>query len=209
MKELHKSLLDELVPCRCVVSPSRVQELPSARISEFGSLLDDPTRVDVTFLVNNERIPAHRIILAARSTYFRTMFSSGMKEAQEGNDIIVQDTSPAAFRALLLYLYTDELAFDDSVELLVDVLCKAKELELTRVANHCEQRCERGLSAQNAVLLLMQADEHGLEGLRKSALRYLSRNLGTIRADSKGKDSLAKLAAEKPMLMAEVMTAEV
>ena len=163
MKALHKSLLDEILLGRCVVTPARVRELPSARISEFGSLLDDPTSVDVTFVVNNERIPAHRTILAARSTYFRTMFSSGMKEAQEGNDIIVQDTSPAAFRAmllylytegndiivqdtspaafraLLLYLYTDELAFDDSVELLVDVLCKAKELELTRVANYCEQ----------------------------------------------------------------------
>ena len=135
-------------------------------------------------------------------------FSSGIKEAQEGNDIIVQDTSPAAFRALLLYLYTDELAFDDTVKLLVDVLRKAKELELTRVVNHCEQRCERGLSAQNAVLLFMQADEYALEGLRESSLRYLSRNLSSIRADSKAKHSLAKLA-EKPMLMAEVMTADV
>jgi hypothetical protein len=59
------------------------------------------------------------------------------------------------------------------------------------------------------VLLFIHADEHALEGLRKSALRYLSPNLGTIRADSKGKDSLAKLAAEKPILMAKVMTAEV
>ncbi len=42
-------------------------------------------------------------------------------------------------RALLLYLYTDELAFGDTVKLLLDVLCKAKELELTRVYNHCEQ----------------------------------------------------------------------
>jgi len=75
-------------------------------------------------------------------------------------------------RSLLLYLYTDELAFGDTVKLLVDVLCKAKELELTRVCNHCEQRCERGLSAQNAVLLFMLADEYALEGLRKSALRY-------------------------------------
>ena len=128
MKELHKSLLLG----QCGVTPARVQELPSARISEFGSLLDDPTSVDVTFVVNNERIPAHRTILAARSTYFRTMFSSGMKEAQDGNDIIVQDTSPAAFRAMLLYLYTDELAFDDSVKLLVDVTSNFTESSFAR-----------------------------------------------------------------------------
>ena len=106
---------------------------------------------------------------------------------------------------LLLYLYADELAFDDT--LLVDVLRKAKELELTRVYNHCEQRCQRGLSAHNAVLWFMQADEHELEGLREIALRYLARNLGKIRAEAK--DTLAKLAVEKPMLMAEVMMAGV
>ncbi len=131
-----------------------------------------------------------------------------MKEAQKDHDIIVQDTSPAAFRALLLYLYTDELAFGDTVTLLVDALRKAKELELTRVYNHCEQRCELMLSAQNVVLLFMQADEYALEGLRESALRYLSRNLNTIRADSEAKHSLVKLV-EKPILMVEVMTADV
>jgi hypothetical protein len=127
-------------------------------------------------------------------------------EAQQGgSDIIIQDISPAGFRALLLYLYTDELAFDDT--LLVDVLRKAKELELTRVYTHCELRCQRGLSAHNAVLWFMQADEYALEGLRESTLRYLTRNLSKIRAVAK--DTLAKLAVEKPMLMAEVMMTDV
>ena len=34
----------------------------------------------------------------------------------------------------------------------------------TRVYNHCEKCCERGLSAQNSVLLFMQTDEYALEG---------------------------------------------
>ena len=75
-----------------------------------------------------------------------------------------------AFRDLLLYLYTDELDFDDSVKLLVDVLHKAKDLELTRVVLHCEQHCQRGLSTQNAVMLIMQT-EYAFEVLRESALR--------------------------------------
>ena len=101
---------------------------------------------------------------------------------------------------LLLYLYADELAFDDT--LLVDVLRKAKELELTRVCKHCERRCERELSTQKAVLWFVQADAYALEGLRESALRYLTRNFRTIPAESPHR--LAKLL-EKPELMAEVM----
>jgi len=59
----------------------------------------------------------------------------------------------------------------------------------------------------NVVMWFMQADEHALEGLRKITLRYLSRNLSKIRAEAK--DTLAKLTVEKPLLMAEVMMADV
>jgi hypothetical protein len=48
----------------------------------------------------------------------------------------------------------------------------------------------------------MQAGEYALKGLRGSALRYLTHNFRTIRAEAQ--HTLAKLV-EKPMLMAEVM----
>ena len=80
------------------------------------------------------------------------------------------------------------------------MLRKAKELELTRVYKHCE----RELSTQKAVLWFVQADAYALEGLRESALRYLTRNFRTIPAESPHR--LAKLL-EKPELMAEVMMA--
>jgi len=54
------------------------------------------------------------------------------------------------------------------------------------------------------VLWFVQADEYALEGLRESALRYLTRNLRTIRAEAP--HTLAQLL-EKPVLMAEVMMA--
>jgi len=99
----------------------RTQELTSTLTSDYAALLDDRTSADVTF-VNSDRITKN--ILAARSAYFRAMFFSGMREAQRGNDITIRDTSPAAFRALLRYLCTDQLAFDDT--LLVDVSARQR-----------------------------------------------------------------------------------
>jgi hypothetical protein len=156
----------KIAGCSVAAPPAwaQVQELTSTLTSDYAALLDDRTSADVTFVVNSDRITAHKNILAARCAYFRAMFSSGMREAQRGNDITIRDTSPAAFRALLLYLYTDQLAFDDT--LLFDVFRKAKELDLTRVYNHCERHCQRELSTQNAVLWFVQADECALEGLR-------------------------------------------
>jgi hypothetical protein len=54
---------------------------------------------------------------------------------------------------------------------------------------------------------VIYADGRGYTRVSESALRYLSRNLSTSRADSKARHSLTKLA-EKLILLAEVMTAE-
>ena len=69
--------------------------------------------------VGGTRIHAHRSILAARSDYFSNMFGSQCREAQPGAVVTVGETTPAAFKKLLAYLYSDELELDD--EVVVDV----------------------------------------------------------------------------------------
>ena len=63
--------------------------------------------------VSGTRIHAHRNILAARSDYFSNMFGSQCREAQPGAVVTVGETTPAAFKKLLAYLYSDELELDD------------------------------------------------------------------------------------------------
>ena len=47
------------------------------------------------------RIPAHRVVLAARCEYFATMFSSGMRETRQAT-ITIDDVSSVVFMALLV-----------------------------------------------------------------------------------------------------------
>ena len=76
--------------------------------------------------VSGTRIHAHRSILAARSDYFSNMFGSQCREAQPGAIVTVGETTPAAFKKLLAYLYSDELELDD--EVVVDVRNAARTL---------------------------------------------------------------------------------
>ena len=48
-------------------------------LEDYIKILEDETLTDVVLVVEGERFPAHRVILAARSEYFRGMFLSGIQ----------------------------------------------------------------------------------------------------------------------------------
>ena len=94
-----------------------------ALADDLGSLLGEGevTYHDVEFRVEGKIIRAHKNILAARLEYFATMFGSGFAEGTGGGatsssggnpapPLPVQDTTPAAFRSLLRFLYTGTAA---------------------------------------------------------------------------------------------------
>lgn len=56
----------------------------------------------------DERIGAHKLILTVQCDYFRKMLAPDKFVEGQAGVVTVQDTTPAAFRALLRYLYTGD-----------------------------------------------------------------------------------------------------
>ena len=77
-------------------------------LGDYGKLVEDGDLADVVFVVGEERLPAHRVMLAARSKYFAGLFKSGMAEGSK-EEVTYEDVSAFAFRVLLRFLYTGEL----------------------------------------------------------------------------------------------------
>jgi len=50
---------------------------------DLVGMLDNENFADVTFVVGDTKLRAHKCILASRSSFFESMFSVGMREAQE------------------------------------------------------------------------------------------------------------------------------
>jgi len=192
------------------VTPPRILPLPqippSSRVAQMAALLSDPSRADVTFVVEGEKIKAHSVLLAARSEYFERMLCGGFAEAGSSAagsaaQIPIQNTTPAAFRALLRYLYTDELAFsEDDV---VHVMHKAHEIDERRVYAHCLRYCQEHLAPPNAIGWLVLADKYHMAELRDVASSYVAHNMRRIRMVAR--DSMHLLAAN-PTLMLEVLS---
>jgi hypothetical protein len=70
------------------------------------NMLDSENFADVTFILGETKLKAHKCILAARSSFFENMFSVGMREAQE-SVISVQDINLPTFKKILEFIYSD------------------------------------------------------------------------------------------------------
>ncbi|KAL6659086.1 hypothetical protein ACP70R_003126 [Stipagrostis hirtigluma subsp. patula] len=89
-------------------------QVPPADLSDnLRKLLESEEGVDVTFMVGEETFNAHKVVLAMRSPVFKAELYGPMMDTST-RSITVEDMQPAAFKALLHFIYTDSLpAMDD------------------------------------------------------------------------------------------------
>ena len=100
------------------VSQSLLKELSSLYMSEKYS--------DFVFIVENERIFAHKFILCLRCDYFRLMFSSGLREAIH-NEVEVKETPINAFKHVLYFMYSGRICLKNKkIEDIIDILFLGK-----------------------------------------------------------------------------------
>jgi hypothetical protein len=191
---------------------NELYRLPPLLQSSFASdihhhlLFESGSFHDVTFVMEQERVPAHRCNLSARCEYFRSMFGAGFKEGDSA-EIHIEGTSSAAFKALLKYLYTDSMVVDDAV--LFDLSKLSDQYRVERLNNHCMHQLFKGITVQNAVTRLVQAHTASGEGamwaseLRTTTMRYITRNFEQIWCNAMA--TLELLESRHPDLFKQVL----
>ncbi|WKY01860.1 hypothetical protein Q1695_015683 [Nippostrongylus brasiliensis] len=141
-----------------------------------NSLYSNSELSDVVFVVGEERIHAHRLLLAARSEYFRSMLYGGLKESIE-DEVVLSGTDPAAFTALLRYLYTGRLSIRRvEHKQLVDILCLAHEYQLKCIQDDLVAYFKRTLNIRNYFLTLNTAMMLSIDNLTERCLKFADYN---------------------------------
>ncbi|RLV85396.1 hypothetical protein DV515_00016011 [Chloebia gouldiae] len=92
-------------------------------------------------------------VLAVGSAVFDAMFNGGM--ATTSTEIELPDVEPAAFLALLKFLYSDEVQIGP--ETVMTTLYTAKKYAVPALEAHCVEFLKKNLRADNAFMLLTQA----------------------------------------------------
>ncbi|CAO2179742.1 unnamed protein product [Urochloa humidicola] len=185
---------------------------PSDIGKDIGTLLDNTDGMDVSFVVDGETFQAHRAVLAARSPVFRAELLGSMAEATMPC-ITLHDITPATFRAMLQFMYTDVLPGESELvasetfmysptEIYEHLLVAADRYALDRMKLLCAQKLWEKVSVDTVCDTLVCAEIYNCRELKDKCIGFVAedRNFRKIVLT----DSFMQLGQRFPPILEEV-----
>lgn len=135
---------------------------------------------DVVIIVQGEKFPCHRAVLAAASPFFAKMFTNGMRETTE-KEIPLHELRHRIWSVVLDYIYTSEIYVTSIPDMMkiIEVSNRYELLSLGQVvidfliqqlSNNWEYSCE----------LYAFAEKHSLGPLREKAKSCVTKNFDDV-----------------------------
>ncbi|XP_072390147.1 BTB/POZ domain-containing protein 9 isoform X1 [Diabrotica undecimpunctata] len=135
---------------------------------------------DVTLVVEGQKLNAHKVILAARSDYFRALLYGGMKESTQ-NEILLPDAPLKAFKVLLKYIYTGHMFLTTLEEdVILDTLGLAHQYGFQDLETAISDILRQLLALNNVCAILDAAHLYGLDNLVKVCHNFLDMHASEI-----------------------------
>ncbi|GMT11120.1 hypothetical protein PFISCL1PPCAC_2417, partial [Pristionchus fissidentatus] len=147
---------------------------------QFGNLFLSDELSDVTLRVEGKDLRAHRVVLAARSNYFRCLFFGGMREEKE-ELVELKETPLEPFTDLLKYIYTGRLCLHGmSEEHILDILALSNRCNFERLQDDIALYFRKTLSTRNVCTVLHASQLYSLPSLTEACFLFADRNASEI-----------------------------
>ncbi|KAJ4970590.1 hypothetical protein NE237_003689 [Protea cynaroides] len=162
---------------------------PSDMGQNLKELLASGIGSDITFEVGEETFKAHKLILAARSPVFRAQFF-GLIGNPNMDKVVVEDVEPSIFKAMLLFIYSDELpdvreltgsiSICTSTIMVQHLLAAADRFGLERLKLLCEAKLCEEITVETVATTLALAEQHQCLQLKIICLKFAAGHLGVV-----------------------------
>eukprot|EP00095_Tigriopus_kingsejongensis_P011479 snap_masked-scaffold626_size122949-processed-gene-0.20 protein:Tk11479 transcript:snap_masked-scaffold626_size122949-processed-gene-0.20-mRNA-1 annotation:"leucine-zipper-like transcription regulator 1 isoform x2" len=174
-----------------VASPPPLPPSPAHEQSPGTSLREDLKRFlfapmahefsDVVLTLENDQIPSHKAILAARSSYFEAMFRS-FEPATNQVAISIGETVPSeqSFKSLLRYVYYGDTTMPPEDSLYLFSAPHFYIFTNNRLQVFCKHNLERNVTFENVIQILEAADKSQAHDMKKYALNLITRHFSKV-----------------------------
>ena len=157
----------------------RKQQQRQEMLHTLNSLRKSQTFCDVFLVVDNSRLPAHKVVLAASSPVFKASFMSELNGGDEFKvDLPEFIPETKIIEELLNYAYTGEaeISEDNAEELLVI----ADYFDIPSLKETCAEFLMINLKPSNCLAIQIFAERYRHQELHESATEYICNHLGDI-----------------------------
>lgn len=131
---------------------------------------------DVTFIVDDEKLFAHKYILAMRSSsYFHGLLFGGLAESTQRE--IKLEVPLEAFKAILKYMYTGCMSLNEmGYECILGVIDLAEQYGLESLKLTISSYLTRIVSKESCCKLLNAANKYNLQTLSNQLMAFMDCN---------------------------------
>ncbi|KAL3682447.1 hypothetical protein R1sor_000469 [Riccia sorocarpa] len=150
------------------------QELKFLGMYQPGPLSEN-FRGDVSLVgCDQQPVYAHRFVLAGRSTVFRRMFETDMKEKKSGI-VMIDDANGPLLRAMVKYCYTADIVFTAEVAA-EEVLKVADKYCLEWLKARCLFELSKDINKDNVCDKLVLAELYEANDLKQAIQNFFASN---------------------------------
>ncbi|GBL97662.1 TD and POZ domain-containing protein 5, partial [Araneus ventricosus] len=146
------------------------QPIPDLQ-DDLKSMYSDAIFCDVELRTSTEKFPAHKAILSARSSVFRRMLSSDMKEKSSGH-VDITDLDAETVHRMLTYVYTDSLG-DLQMKSAPKLYTAADKYDIPSLKRKCSDFMQDNMRPNTVCDVLVLADMHQDHYLKSAAQDYI------------------------------------
>lgn len=136
--------------------------LPNSVLADINNFISIDKFKDLTISVDDEEFKVHKFVLAARSTVLADLIYKNQQPTLE-----LTNVSKEIFQDILTYIYNDTLP--DVNNNAFNLFSAACQFDLNVLKKHAISKMTTGVTAENAVEMLIYGKLYGNESLKKNA----------------------------------------
>ena len=142
------------------------KDLPANAFEVVKELRDEEKLCDVVLVVQEEKISAHKLVLAANSRYFRSMFAGTMLESRSSS-VELRDVEPEAVKLLVEFSYTAQVEI--TTDNVLPIISASSLFDFPSVLEAASKFLSTHLHPSNCLGMRALGVTYGSESLVKSA----------------------------------------